>query len=154
METLQLLRSCRAVISPTRLSSLLGETLALVSFVKHLAILKKHQCSKVCFHDDTTRWWWYYTAAEGRLTRASLLPACPHLSTTRHSSILASKMIHLDSTNHLLILNMIVLKFISWAELDVIVNCNEWCSFAPSKCIAHYIMVWKQMYFPYYFSLY
>lgn len=79
--------------------------------------------------------------------RASLLPASPHLSTTRHSSTLASKMIHLDSTNHSLIPNMIVLKFISWAELDVIVNCNEWCPFVPSKCMAHYIMVWKQMYF-------
>lgn len=42
---------------------------------------------------------------------------------------------------------MIVLKFINWAELDVIVNCNEWHPFVPSECMAHYIMVWKQMYF-------
>ena len=77
-----------------------------------------------------------------RVTRMSL-----HLSTAEHSSTLASKMIHLDSTNHSLIPNMIVLKFISWAELDVIVNCNEWCPFVASKCMAHYIMVWKQMYF-------
>lgn len=62
----------------------------------------------------------------------AMVPYCPKktvpaptMSPALHnSSTLGTKMIHLDSTNHSLIPNMIVLKFISWAELDVIVNCN------------------------------
>lgn len=37
---------------------------------------------------------------------------------------------------------MIVLKFISRPELDVIVNCNEWCPFVQT----HSETGWKQLY--------
>ena len=55
-------------------------------------------------------------------------------------------MIQLDPTNHLLIPNMIVLKFISGAKLNVIVNCNKLWPFGPTECKAHIIMVCEQIY--------
>lgn len=99
---------------------------------------------KVCFRNPATRWCCGITLYLECDERDSAPTKSPSL---HYSSTLGSKMIHLDSTNHSLIPNMIVLKFISWAELDVIVNCNEWCPFVHCKCMTHYIMVWKQMYF-------
>lgn len=96
----------------------------------------------VRFPNEATRW--CYGIVRPQEERDSAATESPSL---HNSSTLGSKMIHLDSTNHCLIPNMIVLKFISWAELDVIVNCNEWRPFVHCKCMTHYIMVWKQMHF-------